>query len=201
MKAMMKCLAVGAMTAALGAGAAHAGPFGVRMGAPISSLPGAKAGKTVGEVTVYGLETVPNPNPEFESYVVTASAKTGICKIAGIGKDHSNDNDGAKVRDAFEELATILDQKYGPSKSYDFLHAGALWDGPSEYAMSLRQEERTLSRFWMPELKSNLPDDIATIVLEAEATDRATTYIALRYELANFEACSALANKAKEAGL
>lgn len=202
-KRISTALAAGLLGAAclLGAAPSLAGPFGVQMGAPISSIPGAKPSKTIGEVTVYSVNTLPAPNPEFEYYLIMASAKTGICKVTGIGKDHPGDATGVKVRGIFENLSNALAQKYGSSKLVDFLHADALWNKPGEFAMALTEEEYSLSRFWDEEEKSTLPADISGISLEAGGKGRDVTYVALRYELRNFEACTDLIDKARSVGL
>lgn len=169
--------------------AALAAPFGIAMGTPVNQL------------TVVSTESpntykirVPIPNSEFESYTVIAPPGIGVCKIIAVGRDHTGDHDGMAIRATYSDLKTALASKYGPSKEFDFIKNGALWSGDTEFAMSLRQNERILSSFWTAGYGSALPGDLTGVMIEGHATSASSTYVNIVYEYANFTQCSASAN-------
>jgi hypothetical protein len=165
-------------------GTAMAGPFGVTMGKPVAIY----AGRPSTVKGVYKV-TAPQPYSEFESYSVVATASSGVCKIWGIGRDHSNDRYGTDVRSAYDRLKSILDSKYGKSEEFSYLKSGALWKDSNEWVMSIRQKERTVITFWSVKDGPPLPDGLVSISLEIKATSSDTAYIDLTYEFENFKSC------------
>jgi hypothetical protein len=167
---------------------ADAQAFGIRMGQKVASLDGAVEHKeSRGRATrQYSVKTVPLPHSEFESYTVLETTKQGICKVVGIGKTHSADKYGVSLRSAFDDLDAALTSKYGEGKKFDFLHSGSIWSDADEFAMSLRLEERSLSKFW--EMNEGA---ISSIALTAHALSPTDTYLRINYEFTNFEDCIA----------
>lgn len=165
---------------------ASAQAFGIEMGTPIRSL---KVISNQGENS-YIVEA-PMPNREFESYLVYATPQHGVCKVTGIGVNHDGDISGISVRAKFLDLSATLKQKYGSSeRKFDFLHAGSIWDQPHEWAMSLRQDQRTYAEYWSREA-GNLPPQISGIGLTAKSISSNATYLTLVYEFSNFSDCRA----------
>ena len=189
---MRAFLAITAVTLLFGA-PTMAAPFGVEMGTPIANL------RVLSQKGSVYTVMAPNPNSEFESYMVIATAKTGVCKINGIGVDHTGDAEGSEIRGVFDKFKTILSTRYGTSKYYDFLHANSIWSNNTEFAMSLRQNQRTLADIWDAEEHSALAPDIDSIMLEAHATNTTTTYITVSYEFKNFKQCKSIV-ETSEAG-
>ncbi len=175
--------------------------FGVQMGATPQSLGAKLADKDPGPVKMYDLPTVPKPHREFESYAALSSAKTGICKIVGYGRSYQGDIDGEHVREALDTLSATLEAKYGKPLRFDDLKEGSIWDKSEDYAMSLKQEERTLVAFWVPKHGATLPPDLRAIKLEGAAVSSSETYLTISYEFANFETCLALMEAADGAAL
>lgn len=187
MSAQAKILSALLLSACLVATPAIAGPFGFTMGEPISKYKVAEAL----ELGRYKIQAVPVPRQDMDFVVVTATPAHGICKVTAISKDFPHDAYGTDILGEFDELKSALNQKYGPSKNFNFLKAGALWDEPREFAMALYKEERTLSSFWPLEVNSGpMADNIANISLTAKALNTDTTYWLLSYEFTNFEACT-----------
>lgn len=170
--------------------------FGVEMGAPLSAL---SAGPPLGQGS-YDIK-VPSPHPEFSSYVAKATDETGVCLVRGIGKVHDNDRFGHAVRDAFAELKQALQTRYGDAYTGDFLREGALWDGPDEWVMAVRKNERVFQAVWDREEGSTLPEDLAEIILNVNANGSDSAWIALQYRFANEKTCSEIVSKAGQAGL
>ena len=78
---------------------AQDGPFGLRIGQPISDLSYAETG---GEAGVYSLTSVPKPMAEIDTYAVVAFPDTGICEIRAASKDFDSDAYGVNVKAAIE---------------------------------------------------------------------------------------------------
>jgi hypothetical protein len=175
---------------------AHAQAFGVHMGDPVSRY----GGTPTGIANQYKI-TVPQPHGEFKSYFVTATPQTGICAVSGGGRMHENDKSGFAVRSSFKSLHGALSARYGKSKDFDFLHAGALWKEPHEFSWSLYKEERTLSSFWDDKQRSQNLGEIETIGLWAEAVSSTGTYLILRYEFRNLAKCRAIMEGKDNSGL
>lgn len=184
-----------AFTGAFSSAATAQEAFGVKMGAPLSSL------HVLKNVTsnIYQI-SVTTPNSEFESYDVLAVPGFGVCKITGIGKTHEGDSYGSDIRSAFDELNSALTEKYGHPKSYDFLNAGSIWNDPKDFAMALKQNERHLTSFWSISEGANVPAG-ETIMLDAKGLGSSDTYLTLGYEFPNFEACKAKLDAADNSGL
>jgi hypothetical protein len=184
-----------ACCAAIGT-AASAGPFGIEQGQPLSSL------KVLKHVRGnYYTVTVPSPHSNFEAYTVLVTPEDGVCKIAAIGKTLEGDAEGYEARRVYDNLKAGLQAKYGKSKDFDFLHSGSIWNKPNEWAMSLKQKERSLSSFWDQESGSTLPPDINSIMLDANAVSSTGTYVNVSYEFSNFSRCKNRIDKANNSVL
>ena len=166
------------------------GPFGLRMGLTdvevkkyISDLqPSEKPGG-------FNASTVPTPHPSFESYSLQFSEKSGLCSITGIGRDIESSDTGAEVKAAFSSLDEALTAKYGVGKKYDF--SNQRYDSPEFWMLHLLKKNRTLAKFWDREEKSNLPESIRTIALQAHASGISKAFINIRYEFSNIDDCIA----------
>jgi hypothetical protein len=180
---------------------AQAQAFGVKMGTPIGQFGNAKMISDDGPQKQYSVPTLPSPHSEFETYTLSATAAQGICSVMGVGKDHAGDRNGTSIKSTFEELKTALISKYGEGREFNYLQASSIWDEPQDFAMSLRQKERTLSYFWVADAGTVLPKDLSGIILTASATDSSTTYLRLTYQFANFEACESEQAKRDNRGL
>jgi hypothetical protein len=189
MKIVAASITVVFLVLLLGSPNADAQAFGIKMGQKAASLEGAVEQKeNRGRATrQYVLKTVPLPNSEFESYLATETTRQGICKVSGIGKTHVSDRFGFSIRRAFDELDSALTARYGEATgAYDFLHAGSIWSEADEFAMSLRRDERSLTKIWEPSGEA-----ISAIMLDAKAVSSSDTYLTLSYEFTNFDACVA----------
>jgi hypothetical protein len=186
-------------------GASHASaqevkPFGLRMGmsaAEVQRLTGAVVEKD--DRFYYSAKTVPSPHAAFEAYGFIISPTLGLCKISAIGKDLAPDAYGSEARRVFGDLADAITAKYGsPSNEFDFLKAGSIWDEGRDWAMAVKQNERTLSKYWGTEGKSLL-DPLRTIGLSVHATSSTNTYVTLTYDFKNIDRCVAERDAAKNA--
>lgn len=178
--------------------AANSQAFGVQMGMPVSSYGGRPSQS--GQDQVYRI-TVPQPNSEFEFYTAWATPQTGICKVTGFGKDHTNDAYGSRTKATFAKLRSALRERYGRSLDYDFIKSGAVWDGAHEWNWSMYKKERFLSSFWDAEERSSLPANVNSILLDARAVKSSEAYVVVTYEFANINQCVAIINQRDASGL
>lgn len=199
-KSMKKYVAGAALAALFIAGSAFAGAFGIEQGTPISKL---NVTRVVNDSTPYKTYriTVPMPNDEFSLYNVSATDSTGVCKITAIGKSYTNDGTGATIRGVFNRFKTALTAKYGKSTDFDYLHANASLSAPTQFADSLKADQRSLVSYWDSDSTKSLPSDIQSISLRATSIETNETYIVVAYELGNFDACWAQRPKDTGAGL
>lgn len=177
------------------------GPFGLQMGLTreqvrelIPSLKDSEDSPTYAESS-----TVPKPHPDFESYGLQFSKKSGLCKIVAIGKDISSGSAGYELRAAFEEIDKALTARYGKGKLYDF--SSERYDSPEYWMMHLLQKNRTLAKIWSSEHGSSLSHSLGSVGLEANASDMSTGYLVVRYEFSNLPDCSAEAETEKHQAL
>ncbi|MBF6022800.1 hypothetical protein [Lysobacter niastensis] len=177
------------------------GPFGLRMGlspaeakAATSSLEESDQGPGI-----YRTNSVPVSHPDFESYSLLFSQKSGLCKVVAIGKDIQSGDTGYEVRSAFDAIDKAITGKYGKGKKYDF--TSERYDSPEFWMMYLLKKNRTLAKVWSKEEGSSLTSNLGSITLEAGATDMSTGYLVMRYEFQNMSDCVAEGEAEKNKGL
>ena len=177
------------------------GPFGLKMGlsaeeaeAAIPSLEESDQGPGI-----YQADSVPIPHPDFESYALLFSQKSGLCKIVAIGKDIKSGDAGHEIRSAFDTLDKAITKKYGKGKKYDF--TSERYDSPEFWMMHLLQRNRTLAKVWNKEEGSTLSSNIASIELEAVAANMSTGYLVMRYQFENTPDCVAEGEAERNKGL
>lgn len=168
---MIKFLKMTSLALALMAATpAAADVFGVKMGANPIALGAELQPEHAGEpVRPYLLETLPEPHPEFEMLMLNSSAKTGVCRIAGLGRYYKGDTTGSRVLSAFHVQRAAMDKLYGASR--------------------LAPQDGKPVAHWDFRSGAELPADIQSITLETAGAD--DTYLVARYDLANFNACEA----------
>jgi len=112
----MKKLALILLALPLIATPVMAGPFGLRIGQPISELHVLKGGAD----NSYQV-SVPAPDSEFDSYSVFTTGKGTICDVVAVGK-----NKGNRLLAAYTSVKNELAQEYGkPTDDLDFCKDGA----------------------------------------------------------------------------
>jgi len=170
---------------ALAFGASAAGPFGFERGMTkeqIIALVGNYAVKQTNDDALL-LTRAPKPHPDFDQYMVTISPERGLLKISAIGITIQTNRYGTVLKAAFDEVRTAVASTYGPpSKDFNFLRSGSIWNEPEDWMMGLVKEERVLASYWDKEL----PNHIVGIVLEANTLSTEKGYLVLRYEFAGF---------------
>ena len=172
------------------------GPFGLSMGDKLDTL---DIKEKFSDFRVE-LETVPNPNASFDTYIVYGTVNVGLCSIKAISKEFDTNAYGTTIRTRFDSLEDKLKTVYGNNTEYKFLKSGSIWKERNEWTMSLRLKERYYTSFWNEESNSTLKNSIVTINLDAKAMRR-KGYITLTYEFENNGACTEENNKASSESL
>lgn len=124
------------------------GPFGLKMGLSVETAKNLipSLSESDSEPGVYNAVSVPVPHPDFESYSLFFSKKSGLCRVVGIGKDIPSGDVGFEVRSAFDALDEALTQKYGKGKKYDF--TSEHYESPEYWMLSLLKKNRILAKVW-----------------------------------------------------
>lgn len=169
---------------------AFAQPFGLNRGDSLQKLK--SQGITLSPTdTRYSFKTgsLPNGSNLFDDYRLFISPKSGLCRITAWTPVIPDTPYGTNTQTKYELIFAALEKKYGSSKKYDFLKAGALWRESREWMMSLLKKDRYLTAFWDRQENSNLPPDLQSVRIEAVAPTATHSLIYVSYEYTNFEVC------------
>lgn len=137
---------------------------------------------------LYTCGSAPKPHSAFESYIVRASDEHGICWVKGVGKTISDNGYGTSTRNKVDELWGVLTKAYGDSELTDRFY-GSLWDGPEEWLMSIRQNERLYMHHWN---NVNVPSKplLNEVYLAVSSLGSKSGYVNLEYYSRDHQACS-----------
>ena len=170
----------------------YSGPFGTEMGISADALQKAiGASPEHRDDYFYMYRSAPNPHPGFSQYAYVVSSTHGLCKLSAYS-DVSTNRYGMELRSKFEELRDALATKYGtPTDGMDRVMRGSIWNDPEDFMMALSKGERHLNSIWSAS-KLELPNDLATILIEASADNGVSGIgqIRVAYEYKNFERCA-----------
>jgi len=132
------------------------------------------------------LSTAPKPNSSFDSYLLKFSAE-GLFELWAHTPGIHSANNGAQVRDEFNDLRKLIAGKYGEPQCVDYRDAGTS-DRPDFFMLYLKDKEQHLFCAW----------DVGqtTILLEAESLDIDTAIVGVKYQfIPEFERSKAGADK------
>lgn len=135
-----------------------AGPFGLSAGMTREQIVSLVGAENVHQLAadMLRLDTVPNPNPDVNSYTCMVSPSQGLLAIyADIDVDTPPTGDGLKAK--FSELSAILQDKYGKAMSVEnglvpYIKAK---DKPELFVNTLASGERRLDAVWSWSYTSN----------------------------------------------
>ena len=138
---------------------------------------------------VYSTKTTPRPHSDFEAYNLIVTPEHGLCKVGAISKTFATSVYGEGLKSKFDELESVLSEKYGKSDRNDFLKSGSIWSEAKDWMMALKRGERVLVSFWPSSDAQKLPDNVAIIQLEAKALSTNGGWISLQYEFLSASDC------------
>lgn len=93
------------------------------------------------------------------------------------------------LKERFNSLKEALSKKYGKHETQDFLMPGSIWDEPEDFMAGLTKDERYLRTYWDAEEKSNLTDNLKSIILYAGGLGDEKGALYIQYEFENSEKC------------
>jgi hypothetical protein len=174
--------AISAITAALLlAGAQPASAqlvFGLKEGTPSSSL-NVRRSYDNNDFSVI----VPQPEAEFESYMVTAPPGTGVCRITGLGVSYLGPNAERDVKKAFARIEAQINAKYGKGEFLTFTKT------KDSFAEQIFSQNAAWATFWPYGVSASSPaldENVKSIGLSIEALEEGDLYLSLRYEFRNY---------------
>jgi hypothetical protein len=164
------------------------GPFGLKMGEPVSELHFADGEDDLSQARL--LDSVPRPMAELEKYAVLAYPDVGVCEIRSVSKTFDSDAYGNNIRPAMDELANLLDSKYGAHRKM----AACSGYSCQFFQMNLKDGSQVYAYEWSKATGAHLPPDISDVSLGAMAGDFNNTFYRLDYTSSKKDEC----NRARE---
>lgn len=196
---MRKIIVAAALFAAFGA---IAGPLGLNKGMTLEELKKQGAFISGNEPFVYTAKTIASGHPDFALYTAVLTPEHGLCKIQVASKNIDTSSFGSELQEKHSELVRALSKKYGaPTKEFNFLKAGSIWNEPRDWMMGLLKKERSLSAFWITSDNNNLADSLKVIFLLSHALSDSKGYISLGYDFDNTDACMEVVRSKKNSTL
>jgi hypothetical protein len=172
--------------------AAADGPFGIRVGEPLSAL-GALKKLAPG---MYLVLNPPKPNPKLPYVAVYAAPNGAVCLISGQTERYVGDLDGTTAVAAADELANLMTVKYGA--------ANKKIDDCSDSDITCDQYFTTAVKKGLGEYRyewvfggAARPDRLKVIEVAVSADDEATSAVAITYRGDDQDACQAAQDAAK----
>jgi hypothetical protein len=178
--------------------AAADGPFGIALAGPVAALRGFQAGDRPG---LYRTNAPPRRHPEFAEVIVTAWPDTGVCRIRGVSHAIRNDGDGSRARDTVDRLAGALEERYGPSETFDTCSASSVACEPEFWMMTLHDGERSYGRAWDRPSEAMRRNGISSIELGVIGVGISESVVAVEYQSSNAGGCAAAERRALGAAL
>lgn len=172
---------------------ASSGPFGISMGAPLSSVGPSEATDKGG---TYAVKSPPNPSDDFPQVAVEAFPSTGICKIYGVGEKISGDNLGDQLRGRMSAVAEALQIKYGSSRKIDEC---ANTCESQFWTMSIEQGERRYGYEWGH--PKTMPGSLIGEIKITTTVELLDPRMLILYQSANKVGCAKAENAAKAGSL
>jgi len=167
---------------------ATAGPFGLEIGMSLGQIENDSIKVSHGK---YKISNIPKPHSAFETYIVQATPKSGLCWIKAIGIDINTSTHGVEIKSEFRDMKKRLEEIYGKYKIIDILLPGSIWNEPNDWMMGLIKKERFLGAIWEEGEGSTLPNDLKQVGLIASAINSNKGFISIEYSFANIDDCEA----------
>lgn len=128
---------------------------------------------------------VPGPDPEFESYMVTAPPGVGVCRITALGVSYTGANAERDVLAAFARVRASVEAKYGNAEFISYRKGRS----SESLAAQIFAEDAAHAAYWPYGVSASTPPvdvNVKSIGLNVEALENGELYLSLRYEFRNF---------------
>ena len=179
-------------SAAKSKAAKYSGPFGLAKGISADELTGALKFKAIANNPDLYEGKPPNEVNGFESYIVIATPKAGLCRIVVNTPDEVANGSGDQAKQAVDRLADSLKLKYGdrPNKT-DYVGTGVYKRNPEFWMMGRTEDSVFYAYAWESKGDAVLPNDLRSVEVSAQASNISKSYAKIVYTFSNFDECVA----------
>ena len=171
------------------------GPFGLATLAGPANLDVDKESYEKGS-SLYPLNSVPAPSPDFVQYATTAFDDVGLCDIRAVSETFENDSLGGEAKGFSDRIAEALEAKYGKAKHTDACGGGDVSCQNEFWAMSVMNGERAYGYEW-----NKLKPPLRSITVWVTADNLSRLSVRLDYELNDAAKCKAAENASRSSNL
>lgn len=125
------------------------GIFGLKKGMTLKEIKKLEFGyikQLEDDPTVFGVEHPKKPQGADYVYFVVIP-EMGLMKVRFYWTIEANPY-GDELKRKFDDLKSILSEKYGEGEKVDYLKSDSIWGDPKYYMRSLKDNERELAEGW-----------------------------------------------------
>ena len=161
----------------------YAAPFGLKMGMTIDEIAEQCEEEPVHiEGDAYIIKPV-KKHPLFEYYAVYVNENGGLYQIRAISDEIKCNNYGTEIKNAFSNIKDRIAKTYGRPKVIDKVDMNSLFKDDEYWFYTLKEGSRELHATWGE--KTELPDNLAGIVLDCVASSYNKGVLVLYYYFKN----------------
>jgi len=179
------------LSAAFSGATACAQVMGLTMGESMASLKakGVRL-KSSGQRFTYQASNLPKPSPMVPEVTLLIHPRMGLCTILASSVTHDDNSFGEQTRSQYEKIRKALISKYSsPTKTFDFVRSGSVWDEDKYFMIGLEKDERLLVSYWVKSEGANLPKGIQSMEVKARALTMSRGYVNVKYESVMHNQC------------
>ena len=158
-------------------------PFGLGRSTPFAAL-------SIDETWKDGrllLKSVPNPHPDFDRYVVLATANDGVCAVQAFSGIAYNDPYARRAKELFDRVRQQLESTYGSAAPNATINRRFNLDTTRRWPTTIRHGERLHQVVWTGQFQ----DNVRSVTLSVEAHDMVSDFVELAYQFDNVDNCKA----------
>lgn len=167
-----------------------AAPFGLKMGMTLDELTEACNGNEPIHIEDNCYQIYPaKTHPLFKQYAAFIDSERGLYCIKAVSEEISTNDYGTEIKNAFAEIESRIAKTYGKSRKIDELSDDYYAKSEQYWVSQLSKGARTYAAIWESTSKSQLKDDLDSVVIYANAKlFPQTGWIILEYDFNNMQA-------------
>jgi len=163
------------------------GPFGLAKGIKREEFDIALAEV---QPCIFHAETLPKKHSAFQYYFMRITPVQGLAWIKAVGNNIQTNPYGFELKATFDEMKEKLQKIYGKPKLVDFLMHDSIWKDARDWMQALQSGERRLFAQWENKGGAQLPANLQSVFLYAEAQDSYSGCIIIEYAFDNIDAAN-----------
>lgn len=167
-----------------------AAPFGLKMGMTLDEVTEACGGTKPVHIEDNCYQIYPTKtHPLFKQYAAFVDSERGLYCIKAVSEEISTNDYGTEIKNAFSEIENRIAKTYGKSRKIDELSDDYYAKSEQYWVSQLSKGARTYAAIWESTSKSQLKDDLDSVVIYANAKIFPQTgWIILEYDFNNMQA-------------